>query len=165
MYYAEERTLQEIGDEYGVTRERVRQLMEAYGLPRDQRRRGGSLRFLTLGAYFNLIRGGLKESAFFLNRLIPKNICKECSGTKCLHIHHLRYPAISLDDIQILCAPCHTGKHKKGNGILRQRGMYKDHLAGYSVVEIAKKYNVTTGNIYRFLRKFIIRRRSYRYNF
>ena len=37
-YYKEERTLEEIGKEFGVTRERVRQWMEGYGLPRDPKR-------------------------------------------------------------------------------------------------------------------------------
>ena len=37
-YYKEEKTLDEIGKEFGVTRERVRQWMEEYQLPRDSKR-------------------------------------------------------------------------------------------------------------------------------
>lgn len=37
-YYRENKTLQEIGDELGISRERVRQLMEKYGFPRDTKR-------------------------------------------------------------------------------------------------------------------------------
>jgi len=40
MYYQKEMTLQQIGDVFGVTRERVRQVMEKYNLPRNTKRGG-----------------------------------------------------------------------------------------------------------------------------
>jgi len=40
MYYDENMTLQQIGDVFGVTRERVRQVMENYNLPRNTKRGG-----------------------------------------------------------------------------------------------------------------------------
>jgi len=38
MYYEKNMTLQEIGDIFGVTRERVRQIMERFNLPRNSKR-------------------------------------------------------------------------------------------------------------------------------
>ena len=40
MYYEQEMTLQAIGDYFHVTRERVRQVMEKYNLPRNTKRGG-----------------------------------------------------------------------------------------------------------------------------
>lgn len=40
MYYQEHMTLQQIGDKYGISRERVRQIMERYDIPRNTKRGG-----------------------------------------------------------------------------------------------------------------------------
>jgi len=41
MYYQQHLTLREIGEHYGVCRERIRQIMEEFGIKRDTNRRGG----------------------------------------------------------------------------------------------------------------------------
>ena len=43
LYYGEDQTLQQIGDKYGVTRERIRQRMEQESLPRDNKRSNNKL--------------------------------------------------------------------------------------------------------------------------
>ena len=43
LYYGEDETLQQIGDKYGVTRERIRQRMEQESLPRDSKRSNNKL--------------------------------------------------------------------------------------------------------------------------
>ena len=41
MYFREKKTLREIGEHYGVCRERVRQVMVKFGLSPNPKRRGG----------------------------------------------------------------------------------------------------------------------------
>ena len=41
MYNKEHLTLREIGEHYGVCRERIRQIMVGFGLPPNPKRRGG----------------------------------------------------------------------------------------------------------------------------
>ena len=46
LYYKQGKTLQEIGDFYGLSRQRIAQLMEGWGLPRNtQRARASGVQF------------------------------------------------------------------------------------------------------------------------
>jgi len=159
LYYEEGKTLQEIGDMFGVTRERVRQVMEKYHLPRYARRR--RLKWKSLDEYFDYVKKTGKESKPTLAKfLLPfKKQCEECGSTKNLHIHHIKYPATSLDDVQILCASCHLVKHKKGNGVKIQLEMCNRYTKGENGIELAKEYGITPGTVYRILKKWNIKRR------
>ena len=57
LYYVEDKTLQEIGNIYGVSRERVRQWMEGWGLSRDRRGRKIILDSLNIKICDEYIRG------------------------------------------------------------------------------------------------------------
>lgn len=160
LYYEKDKTLQEIGNKYGVTRERVRQKMEEYDLPRRKPIVGGSRPvFSSVEDYFSAVQAGQGERLFILRSFFPKGVCQECKGMKNLHIHHKRYPARSPRDIQILCASCHHGLHRKGNGNRQQKKICKEYLAGLSGIQLGKKYNVSSGMIYHILKKWQIKTR------
>lgn len=163
LYYEDALTLQEIGDKYGVTREYVRQVMKKYHLPRHTKRsRGDKLKWKSLDEYFDYVKKTGKESKLTLLKFVLpfKKQCEECGSRKNLHIHHLRYPAISLDDIQILCASCHHTKHRKGNGVKIQLEICDEYIKGKNGIELAKEHNLTPGMIYQILAKWNIKRRG-----
>lgn len=166
LYYKEGKTLQQIGNIYGVTRERVRQIMERFGLPRYKSYRnfvgGSKSRFKTIDEYFRYIKSGGEESHNILSKfMVPlKKRCEYCNSIKNLQIHHVKYPAESLDDIKILCCPCHIAEHKKGIGINSQIEIGNKYINGKNGVELANEYNVSRGLIYCILRKRKIPRRS-----
>ena len=161
-------TLKEIGDMFGVSRERVRQVMEKYGLERIKNRihKNHSCNYHTsLRQYFNHVKETLKENNVILLRLIKKKKCRDCGSKENLHTHHLKYPATSLKDIQILCASCHMCRHRKGNDIKKQLEICKQYLQGESGKRLARKYNTNFNLIYHILRKWNIKRRPRFFNY
>lgn len=162
LYYQDNKTLQEIASQYDVSRERVRQWMERHNLPRHIKKIGRNIQAESLGEYFEVIRNGKKENmALLLKFVLPlKEQCAECPSTKNLHIHHLKYPALSLKDIQILCCSCHIAKHHKGNGHKIQLEICNKYIKGKDGVELAKEYNCVPTLIYQILRRWNIDRRK-----
>ncbi|GAH41933.1 unnamed protein product, partial [marine sediment metagenome] len=71
--------------------------------------------------------------------------------------HHLRHPATSLNDIQILCASCHQTRHKKGNGLKIQLEICDKYIKGKNGKELAKEYNCHSTLIYHILHKWNIK--------
>lgn len=47
---------------------------------------------------------------------LHKSRCDNCGSKSNLIIHHLKYPARSFDDLQVLCTKCHGGGGGKGRG-------------------------------------------------
>ncbi len=164
LYYQGKKTLQEIANQHGVSRERVRQWMEKYSLPRHTKRSSIGKRWRKFGSldeYFDYVKNGGKEAITTLYRLILplKKQCEKCPSTENLHIHHLKYPAMSLKDIQILCCSCHNAKHHKGNGHKIQLEICDKYIKGKNGIELAKEYKITKGMIYHILHKWNIKTR------
>lgn len=161
LYYSENKRLQEIATQYGVSRERVRQWMESLGIPRTRRRKYKTKAFRSLEKYFKAVQNGMKEKRYMLLKFILplKKQCQECPSTKNLHIHHLKYPAISAKDIQILCCSCHIAKHKKGNHYKIQLEICNKYVKGKNGIELAEEYNCHESLIYHILHRWNIKTR------
>ena len=162
LYYQDNKTLQEIASQYNVSRERVRQWMERHNLPRHIKKIGRNIKAESLEEYFEMVRNGKRENITLLLKfiLLLKKQCAECPSTKNLHIHHLKYPALSFKDIQVLCCSCHITKHKSGNGYKTQFEICDKYIKGQNGVKLAEEYNTVPGNIYRILCKWNIDRRN-----
>ncbi len=113
-------TLQQIGDTYGVTRERVRQLMESWGIPRKTERTRHWEKATTIKEYFDTLRFHKGEPAWMLRALLIKShgkpSCEHCSSNSNIHLHHKIYPAQKRGDVVFLCASCHQQLHRNGPG-------------------------------------------------
>lgn len=162
LYYGEAKTLEEIGNLYGVTRERIRQIMEKFGLPRNTKRGGHPIpKWQDLDDYFEYIKNGGQENPSTLLKYAKnlKQLCQKCGSKKNLHIHHVNYPAECLDDIQILCSSCHLTYHKNGNNYKTQLQICDEYRKGKDGKELAEKYGVHFSLIYYFLHKWSIKTR------
>ncbi|MBA7579045.1 hypothetical protein ES708_20911 [subsurface metagenome] len=155
LYWAEDKTLQQIGNLFGVTRERVKQVMERFSIPRKktwarQQHRPHTPHFTSLSDY--LARG--KDSNITMRRFLPKNIsCAECGSREHFHIHHINYPARFLSDIQILCPACHRLKHKYGLTYVQQIDIYKSYTSGVPTKQLSEQYHCSRINIYKIISK------------
>jgi len=168
LYYEKQMTLQQIGDRFGVTRERIRQIMDRLIMPRYTSYGGSRHRkskFKTISEYFKHVKNVGKDNYVTLAKFISplKKRCKYCNSTKRLHTHHLKYPAESLDDIEMLCCSCHLAEHR-GIRFDNQTEIGDEYLQGKNGVELANQYNVSNGTIYHILRKRKIPRRSRRWS-
>lgn len=153
LYCDEDKTLQQIGNILGVTRERVRQVMDGYSIPRRKdwdRHKPQAPRFTSLSDY--LARG--KDIGSTLRKFLPENSgCAECGSSRHIHIHHITYPAIELKDIQFLCASCHNLKHKGKTTLLLQIDIYNEYRDGISTINLAAKYNISRVFVYKIIHK------------
>ena len=158
LYNVEGKTLQEIGDMRGVSRERVRQVMEKFGLTRGSNRSEKARmtnwhRYKTLEAYLENPGERQDIATHTLRRLIKGLRCSECGKVRNINIHHIVYPATQVSDIQILCASCHHAKHRKGITYLKQIDIYNQYKRGKAVRVLAEKYKVSECLIYKILSK------------
>lgn len=157
LYNVEGRTLQEIGDLYSVTRERIRQVMSKFGLVRGFNRSsnypGYRQHYKTLEDYFENPRERMDISNKVVRGFLKGFCCSECDSKRNLHIHHIVYPATSMRDIQILCASCHVTKHRKNITYLKQIDIFNQYNVGISTIELAKKYRVSRILIYKIISK------------
>lgn len=144
LYYEEEKTMQDIGDIHNITRERVRQLMEKFGLPRIRGRfkHPHGLYYKDIESYFNTRRKRKGDTAV-LRRFLDKISCSECGSTKFLDIHHINYPAKALNDIQVLCRSCHKLKHNKGMTYEKQLLLYNLHNGGITHKQLASEFGIS----------------------
>ncbi len=155
LYWEENKSLQQIGNLFGVTRERVKQVMARLNIPRRkrwacQKPQAHTPHFTSLADY--LARG--KDNRGTLHRFLPENIsCSECKNRIHLHIHHIKYPAREEKDIQILCSSCHQIKHKLGINYIQQIDIYNSHISGVSANELSKQYNCSRITIYKIIAK------------
>lgn len=155
LYWSEDKSLQQIGDLFGVTRERVRQVMERYSIPRKKRvasqeHRPHKLPFKNLYDY--LARG--KDNRDTLRKFMPKKMaCSECGSRKHIKIHHINYPARALNDIQLLCSSCHQIKHRQGISYVQQIDIYMSYVSGIPTNQLSKQYHCSRANIYKIIAK------------
>lgn len=167
FYYEYNMTLQKIGDHNNISRERVRQLMDKYGLPRFKNRtRSVPLKpkFKDLQEYFDYVIKTGKELLPWLRKLINVIKCDLCNPDKIkvkknLHRHHIKYPATQRNHILVVCPSCHLALHKKGIIPKTQNEMIKLYNNGMTGKQIAKKYKVNTSLIYYILKKHNVERR------
>jgi hypothetical protein len=159
MYCYDGKTLQQIGDFFGYTRERIRQKMVEWGIPRNTKRNGGKNVYsrkdkpTRLNEYFNRVKKSGKEVKPTLHRNLPIEICQDCGSKEYLHIHHLKYPATSLVDLQILCASCHMTRHRKGIDYTKQLEICTKYSGGLDGTQLAKEYDVNPATIYHILHR------------
>ncbi len=156
FYHKDNQTLALIGEKYGVTRERMRQVMEGLGIKRFTERssQGKSMpRYVDILSYLKSGTRKGREATGVLRRLLKPINCGECGSKRNLHIHHIKYPALEIDDIQILCASCHYTKHRKSMSYARQLELYQRFNNGECYKDLAKHYNISIKNVYLILRK------------
>lgn len=156
LYYKQGKTLQDIGNDYGITRERVRQLMEKFGLTRLRRKQNHPnpvRKHHSLEDYFANAHKRTGGDTGTLRNLVTYLQCSECSSSRNIHIHHINYPAHSMDDIQFLCASCHHTKHRKGMTYEKQLMVFVDHIQGMLYRDIAVKYNISISRVSQVIRK------------
>ena len=154
LYNVEGKTLQEIGDMYGVTREYIRQVMAKLDLPRNTRRSGHNA-----GHPYKSFREYLdgmplrKADSITLHHFYNKLFCAECGGQKRLPLHHINYPVMKEGDIQILCKSCHTIKHRGKVPYWKQLDLCRKYEAGQSVATLMKEYGISCSAVYKIIHK------------
>lgn len=100
LYYTEGKTLQEIGKGYGVTRQRVKQVMEKFGIPcitkRSNPHPDNHMKYDTIDDYLagHRVRG--RGDTKVMRRFLDRSRCSECGSTRNVDIHHINYPATSV---------------------------------------------------------------------
>lgn len=164
LYNDDKLTLREIGEQYGVTRERVRQVMECFNLPRNTKRGNDGHHvphYKTPDDYFQSVEENkwMKNNISVLSRFFPKQTCQVCGRVKNLHFHHLKYPAKNRKDIEILCASCHQSKHHKNMLPEVRKQMVSEYKKTHGLygngVELSKKYGISKGRFYQIKRALI----------
>jgi len=162
LYIKQGKNLAEIADIKGTSRERVRQVIKKLGIASKGHyvatRFKGKRKYSDIEAYFQT---GKDRSHMLHALLLPEMLfCCQCGSRESLHVHHLFYPALSLSDIQVLCASCHRLRH---NGLLTYQQLLElvvDRIQGMSYKELSLKYNISlatlTKTIQRMRGKFSI---------
>lgn len=154
LYYNQGLTLQDIGDANNITRERVRQLMARHDLPRMRRkqRHPPPPKYTTLEDYFADYTQRSKDTPA-LTRLLDYSACAECGGQKFLEMHHIRYPASSKNDIQILCRSCHRIKHNKNMTYERQLLLFLNYQNGVTRKELMVQFDISKALVHKIIHK------------
>ncbi len=68
-------------------------------------------------------------------------ICQKCGSLKNIETHHKKYPARSINDIEILCKSCHVKLHWKiGNE--KEQFLFEEYKNGINLEELSNRYNV-----------------------
>lgn len=151
MYYKEKLTMQSIANKFGISKERVRQKLNYFGIHQ------GTYKYHNRNA--PIIKQELSIEEIFKNqtkknryslakimKLIPDSLkfCQDCGNYNVkLHLHHLVYPAKNMNDVVILCASCHKCRHCKISKNDRIN-IYNDrYVIGLSTKETANKYNIS----------------------
>ncbi len=167
LYYKDKLTLQEIGDKFGITRSRVQQVMRRLKIERRRQRGathknslGRQTRYLTLNDYLkSTIRNSSRHNFAsrtvkkYLPEIIPCSECKKLIQSHKAHIHHIVYPAVSIDDIQVLCPTCHALKHKGKMTYASQVSVYMEYSSGRPLEYLVSKYNVSYNTIINVIKK------------
>lgn len=157
LYNKQGKTLKEIGQIYSITRERVRQIMESFGIKRNRFRphKQPHKRFFIYNSLEEYLLRDIRrlDATSVLERFLPKVFCAECGSKRHLHFHHIKYKATSQEDIQVLCASCHKMKHKKGMTLIKQAGLYADYLSGMPYRQLMAKYNLSQPGVYQTIVK------------
>lgn len=152
LYNKDEKTLAEIGMIYGLTRERIRQLMVKHNVPHVRGWKHKSNKWygnLTDYLAHQRVLDNAKILKHYYNEIPYK--CADCGTKDKLHFHHLCYPPIKPTDIVILCGSCHKLHH---NGKITRPQRYiisEQHLKGETKAHLAKQYNVSENTIAKII--------------
>lgn len=156
LYYDRNMTLRDIAPIYSVSFERIRQVMKELSIPTIKHRQHKphkplTPRFKGLADY--LARG--KDHRPTMHHYLPEEArqCSECGSDRFILIHHIIYPATSLEDIQILCRSCHKIKHNGKMPYLRQLDLYNDYLNGLRSRTLRHKYGISRALVDRIVHK------------
>ena len=142
LYWEDGKTLEDIGTIYGVTHQRIAEVMDKFEIPRSRNRTKKSsivpmeLKYKNVDELlknypYNRNNGYIAE---IILKILPVVYCAECRidvsklpkiKHRRFHVHHIIYPATSMKDIQILCASCHIIKHRKGITLEKQLDIYR----------------------------------------
>jgi hypothetical protein len=166
LYNEDRMTLREIGAHFGVSHERIRQVMQRLGVDMARKRthkyrlRPLGLKFKTLDEYLmnsaQYNRGGA-IAARTVRKYLPVTVCcAECHrkiGQDSAHVHHIVYPAWSSDDIQTLCPSCHKIQHCGRMTLAKQWSVYSEYASGESISSLIGKYQVSRSTIWRVIHK------------
>lgn len=106
-----------------------------------------------LDEYFESVKVSGNECQQILSNNFKKDICCECGSKKRLLVHHLKYPATSINDLQVLCGRCHIKKHWKGINHKQQSEICEKYLTGINRFVLARDYSVSVRNISYVLRE------------
>lgn len=167
LYHRDKLTLQEIGDKFGVTRSRVQQVMHRLKIERREQRGashknrlGRQTRYLTLNDYLKSTINNNNRQNFAsrtVKKYLPENVqCGECKNSilaRKAHIHHIIYPALSVNDIQVLCPGCHALKHKGKMTYSNQLSAYTEYKSGKTLDYLMGKYKVSYSTMTLVIRK------------
>lgn len=150
LYNNEGKTLSEIGYIYGVTRERIRQVMARLEIPyRRKLTSKQPLHFSNLDDYLENHKG--QESNETLRRYMLLDNCCLCGGSRNLFVHHKHYPARGKNDIAVLCASCHKIEHTGRIKKIERYEIYEKYLNGQTAKSLALDYNVKPVTIRKIL--------------
>ncbi len=162
LYHDKKMTLREIAPIYSVSCEAIRLVMKRLNVPTDRHRKPkpSGPRFSGLSDY--LARG--KDCRATMRRYLPKEArqCAECGSTRFIILHHIVYPAKSLEDIQILCRSCHKMKHDGKMSYLKQLDLYIDYKSGLKHKALMLKYDISHDTIDKVIHKIKNGLRTYR---
>jgi len=158
LYYSKGMSMDAIGGNYGVTRERMRQVMSELGLKRIKNRCHWKKRepfssFSSLEDYLKNRKGEGRETLSALRKFLLPTSCEECGKAVNLHIHHLKYPAENREDLQILCASCHHAKHRKGIDHNQQIDIFIRRQQGWTHKKLAEYYGINVSLVYKIIDK------------
>ncbi|MCD6318526.1 hypothetical protein J7M02_05615 [Candidatus Aerophobetes bacterium] len=121
--YRQQKSLQKIGDMFGITRERVRQVMEQKGVPRT-RRKILEERDMEIAKKY--------EDGYSIEQLIQ---------------------IYQVSKMQVYRALCKYSSLWKNRFQTRNSQICSDYLKGMLIKEIAKKYNLSESHIRSILQK------------
>jgi hypothetical protein len=97
--------------------------------------------------YFDSVIKTGKESNATLQMFIRMEKCEVCGSIKRLHIHHLKYPAIRIQDLEVLCSSCHCSKHRKNILPDIKAAIKTERKNGASIAFLCEKYSLSNGRI------------------
>lgn len=169
LYHFQKKSLRTIGKEFGLSGERIRQLMKQWGYPR---RKGaaalkGRMKFSNLTEYLQYRRGlekGAVGRTFY--RLVKPYMtrCEKCGRTKRLHVKFLRKSILKREDFVILCSHCLFAPIRKGIDGNKAQEIFRRYLAGERTKNLAKEFEISEIGIYKMLqREGILRERRKHY--
>lgn len=81
--------------------------------------------------------------------------CCQCGGTESLVVHHRKYPAYTLNDVEVLCTYCHNKIHFGKKPINWNKSKLEKHCKkGKTLREMANIYNTSYERIRQKLLNF-----------
>jgi len=161
LYSNQYKTLRQVGSIYGVSHQAIRLNLLKFNIPirkRTSTGKGRKPKWNSLSEYLaNRITTKKEDHLWsvipeYLKP--PKVYCSDCHRhSPHMHIHHIKYPARSEDDFLILCASCHSTRHRKGITWDKQLSLYRDYLNGLSRSELKDKYNISYPLVAKLIQK------------